>query len=250
MHPTTARERAYAAADGAVLEGPIDEVLRRHPWQFVDAPTQDEQARMNLGFHPGTCVVRVAIAAALAEAHPSAPALAFGEVRQDAFALAARRLLQARGPLPGLAEEILMYEEPHAVLCIGDAHFDPLWTVSAELVHPYIALFPLWEGVACAMTVSEAHLEPDPQAKLRLLFEAEAMCPGTAIVQEAMAAAHYARGDEAATLVALEFALERRDTARLRYALWLLTERPAHRAHIDTQYGAAILAVLEKEGME
>ncbi|MFA5047836.1 MAG: hypothetical protein WC516_02215 [Patescibacteria group bacterium] len=183
------------------------DTLRSIPWKELctGSFSQDDMAAMNLVLDPRSCLGRVALMIAVVEKYfpELMPQVRCAEVTSDFFrGLMLKQWGTVYSPdnLPpeGWVEELLMYEEPHAILVIDgrqdDRQFDPLFCVYAEkancpvddLAHPAVCEFSPWEAVTTFRLVSEAFWESKPAEQLRLLREADSICPGTCLVMHNM----------------------------------------------------------------
>lgn len=193
--------------------------------QFVD---QAIVAKQNLLLDPEGCLGRVAVTAAIMEQCHSALSLRLGEVWDDYLKnIMLRKLRENPSNIddPSFMQELLMYEEPHAIIVIENTQFEPLSLELDMLIeHPKVELFPLWEGLAASATVSEAWLKEDPAEKLQLLKKAEKLCPELTLVRENMAGPYELLGQLSEAIASVRWALERRPCARTLYVMYLLTE--------------------------
>lgn len=192
--------------------------------QFVD---QETIAKLNLELDPQSRLGRVAVAAAIMEQyHPAFP-LSLGEVWDDylkdlMFIKLSNQPNMADDPT--FMQELLMYEEPHAVVIIGDIQFEPLsLEFGAPIIHPRVEIFPLWPAIAASVTVSMAQFEKDPKRRLLILEQAEKTCPGLTLVRENTAELLELLGDLTGAIEAVRWSLERRPCARTLYVMYLLT---------------------------
>lgn len=196
--------------------------------QFVD---QETVAKQNLELDPQSCLGRVAVIAAIMEQYHSKTSLLLGEVWNDYFKELMIRKLRIAPSLaddPSFMQELLMYEEPHAVIVAdGVQQLEPLSLEFGELIkHPTVETFPLWEALAASATVSEAWLENDPSKRLVLLNQAEEVCPGLTLVIENMVESYELLGRLDEAIASVRWALKRRPCARTLYVMHLLTKDP------------------------
>lgn len=250
MDITRVRELARMGADKMPFEvrGTLKETLRTIHWTLGEEVfSQDEVARMNLVLDSASCLGRLAVCAAIAEEYFPNVRIAAGEVLQDMFRDMALDMLRKSGPEESLLREILLYEEPHAVLLVNSDQYDPIADIlDMTVVHARIKEFPIWKFLAAAVTVSEANLESDILKRRRILEEAECMCPGMALVEEAMVGAmSLLEGYD--VKAALKWCYERRPTARTLVALYLATQDSAYRDRLNEVYSSAMLKIILAE---
>ncbi len=147
-------------------------------------------AKLNLELNSESCLGRVALSAAIIEKHFPNANLQLAEVWKDWLANLMLKLLQedwSRRFDASFMQELLMYEEPHLILTVDNIQFEPLSiALGQDIKHPQIKTFPLWEGITASVLVSKAWLETDPSKKLKILNQAEKICPGLTLVQENM----------------------------------------------------------------
>lgn len=174
----------------------IKSTLESYPWPDVvgDNTTQEELSQINQELNPRSCLGRAALSFAILEKYfkGQADQFEYGEVLEDWFwntlMTQWRTYYEPKSiPLPeGWVNELLTYEEPHAVM-VGrnDFQFEPLSTlIKKEVRHPKTNSYPIWPAITSAFIVSEAISEKDPMNKLKLLEDAEKICPNTALVKQ------------------------------------------------------------------
>jgi hypothetical protein len=210
------------------------EVLLSIKFNFKQAQTadQDEMIKANLSLADSSCLGRVAQAGAIIEKLFPLLRLEFGEIWQDRLASWLIEDL-AKYPKkkldPGFMQELLMYEEPHAVLVIEGVQFEPLSNVlEIEINHPRVQSFPLWEGIASSYLVSLANTQTNQTKRLSLLDQAEKICPNTTLVKENQCESLESLGKLTELKDNLSWLLERRPVARTLYCAYLITKNPRH----------------------
>lgn len=232
-----------------------EDALKNFPWNFdtdIEA-IQKETAERNLKLDGRSCLGRTAQSAALVELQFPNSVVKYGEVlsdhlRRDMLAQVNENLPSDKKLRDEWLKEVLMYEEPHAVIIVDGKQFDPLSTVyPVEINHPKIQAYPLWEGVASAMKISEAWLEEDPIEKLKILELAEKLCPGTTTVAENMAGAYVLLGREEEATNLMKELLIKRPNARALYFLWISTGDEQYRKRLDDEYTPYMHEVLKQE---
>jgi len=159
--------------------------------------SQQDIAVMNLALDPHSCLGRIALSISLIEKYfpELTPEVRCAEVTSDFFRAQmlrqwSERYSSQKLPPEGWLEELLMYEEPHAILTIGGQQFDPLFCLFAggirypgeEMVHPAVQEFSSWEAVTAFRLVSKANLLTNIEQKVDLLRKANSVCPGTCLV--------------------------------------------------------------------
>jgi hypothetical protein len=231
--------------------------LRAYPWVISQgtAASQEQIMEWNFTLDTKSCLGRVARAIAIVERHFPHTHVGYGEVWSDY--LAGRLLVQvhckpeqAKALRCGMLEEVLMYEDPHAVALIDGEQFDPLSTVAqmGEIRHPRIEPFPAWEGVRSARLVSIANQEKDAEKRLKLLDDAERLCPGTVLVAENRVGPLLLLGRAAEATALLKTCLSRRPTARTLFVLWLCTEKQEYLEQLEQVYTPQMTELLRQEG--
>jgi hypothetical protein len=190
--------------------------------------TQNDLTHMNLELDERSCLGRLAQASAFIEQNFSGSNFKYGEVWKDMLASILIKRLEDEPELgndPTYLRELLMYEEPHSVILVNGNQYDPLSVgLDFEIVHPTVMGFDLWEGIASSYMVSESYLEQDLGERLKILDEAEKICPGTTFVRENTINPLYELGRTEEANTALEWVLERRPCARTLYVHHFLTE--------------------------
>ncbi len=232
------------------------EALRNFPWNFETGVNVDQRqmSEYNLLLDGRSCLGRTAQAAALVELQFPKETVGCAEVLSDH--LGGDMLTQVHDSLPydeklrdEWLKEVLLYEEPHAVVTVDGKQFDPLSTVfPVEIEHPKVQEHPLWEGIASAMMIAEAWLEDNPDKKLQILENAEKQCPGTTVVAENKASALILLGREDEAVILLKDVLVKRPCARTLFCLWLLTQDDEYKQRLDKEYTPYMIEILKKEG--
>ena len=161
--------------------------------------TQPDIAVMNLALDPHCCLGRITLAIDLIEKHfpELMPQVRCAEVTRDFFRAQmlrqwSERYSRQNPPLDDWLEELLMYEEPHAILTIGGRQFDPLFCLLAggirypdeTMAHPAVREFSPWEAATAFRLVSNAYLLTSTEQKINLLRQADSICPGTCLVRQ------------------------------------------------------------------
>jgi hypothetical protein len=232
-----------------------EEALRHYPWNFEIGSNVDQQkmAEWNLKLDGRSCLGRVAQAAALVELQFPDSTVGCAEVlsdhlRGDMLAQIKERLPYDKTLRDEWLRELLMYEEPHAVVTVDGEQFDPLSTVYPVTInHPVIQPHPLWEGIASDMKVAEAWLEQDPEKKLQILEEAEKLCPGTTVVPENKVGALILLGKEEEAIALVKELVVKRPNARALYFLWISTGDEQYKKRLDEEYTPYMIDVLKQE---
>lgn len=181
----------------------LESTLQMIPWKELCAGnfSQPEMAELNLRLDPRSCLGRTALMVHISRTYfpDDFPKTRVAEVRSDFFR---RLLLNQWGPLfhkdnlppESWLAEILMYEEPHAIMVTNGRQFDPLFYVYSDetrcrtdfLRHPAVREFSPWEAITAFWMVSKAYQIQDAQKRLDLLGEAEIICPDTCLVRQFM----------------------------------------------------------------
>jgi len=245
MNMKKVRQMAYAKANNlkyVLKEDPIKTLMSISNFQvgaelFIE---QEQFANFNLELDGKSCLGRVAQAAAIVEKRFPEAKIEIAEVWEDWLAGIMLKMLKeepARRLDPTFMQELLMYEEPHLVLVINGKQFEPLSIqLGQNIEHPKIKTFPLWEGVTASVMVSEAWLEKNPNRKLKILKQAEKICPGLTLVRENMCAPLELLGRIDEVIENAKWALERRPCARTLYVLWLFTGNQVYYKQLTEKY--------------
>jgi len=222
--PTSARLLALSHVGALTNYGDPMETLLKYPWEVpVDIfPTQADFSNWNISLDPCGCLGRTAISAAIAELLAPNKKVLAGEVLSDYLRGCMINQFVEKPPAdPKVYEEwlreLLMYEEPHAVIVVDGVQFDSVSQKLGHLFeHPRIQTFPIWNFVAAAMLVSHAILENDLKKKAWYLEEAETVCPDTQLVKENTIALYLLRGREDLALDLMNETLAKRGDASVR----------------------------------
>jgi len=247
MDALTARNLAYVGIESleyAVRDTPM-ETLKTVNFGVSAISlqySQEEFVKLNLSVDRRSCLGRAAQAAAIVEKHFPSAKVQLGEVRKNYLAGLMIQILHEE-PLksldPSFMQELLMYEEPHLVVVVDGQQFEPLSIqLGCDIVHPEVATFPIWEGVASAVTVSESHTETNPRKKLDLLWEAEEMCPSMSLVQENICGPMAELGLD--TVGVVDECLRRRPCARTLFVLAVLTGEEKYYEQLARKYTSKI----------
>jgi hypothetical protein len=197
-------------------DNPI-EALKNLDWSVPNnevSVDQDELVRLNLELDPNYCFGRLAAAAAFVELWFPKAKLQFGEVLEDVL----RNIMLDDLALPIVEselKELLMYEDPHAVLVIDGMQFDPvLVKLDLDIRHPKLGLHPIWEGLTVTWLTQKARMANSLDETMGMLRQAEALCPGTSIVTSYFAELEAKHGTNERAIELLAKANELRLTAR------------------------------------
>jgi len=217
---------------------------------FGNSVDQEKIREANMTLDAYGCLGRVAQSAAIIEKHFPDAAIKIGEVWIDALRnMLLHPLLMTREVKEeSYYEEILMYEEPHAVLLVEGKQFEPLSVpLKMDIYHPLVQEFPLWEGITSSHLVSFSQLEESPTRRMVILMQAEKICPGTTLVQEnKIGLLHFMNFTGEAIALAKDV-LEKRPVARTFYFLYLVTGDDKYREIIERKYMPETFKFLEKE---
>ncbi len=190
-------------------------------------PEQDYIARKNIELDEESCLGRVAQAGAFIERLFPEADVKYAEVWKDRFAEILIDVLKKEPEKrfdPSFMTELLMYEEPHAILTINGHQYEPLSRkLGVNIEHPRIKEFGLWEGITSSRMVSKSNLESDPKKRLYILDKAEEICPGTTLVRENKAGILVYLDRTREAIESIEWLLERRPCARTLLTHYLLT---------------------------
>jgi hypothetical protein len=256
MKPEKARQLAFSQAEKVQHQKGENPYVTFSSMEFNfpqdQVIPQSIIARQNLELDPQSCLGRVAVTAAIMQqCHPEST-LEFGEVLDDFF----RNILLDRlkqypvfGLDDGFMQELLMYEEPHAVVMVDGQQFEPLSIEYGEFVtHAKVEIFPnIWNAIAASATVSEAWWAKDPGEKLRILKIAASLCPGLTLVQENIVGALVMLDDVVSAISILEQLLKRRPCARSLYTAYLLTDMNSFREELVGTYTEHIIEQMISE---
>ncbi len=243
------RELAYEQAKGLscqIKSNPIDTLKTiQFEVSIVQEVNQEKIANLNVNLEPGSCLGNLVQAAVVAEKYFPGAKIEMAEVWEDFLRNFMLEMLKKNPSTrydSSFMRELLMYEEPHAVVLINGVQFDPLSVqLGQDIEHPRIQLFPLWAGIANSFLVSNAWLEPDPEKKLRILERAEKICPETTLVAENIAEPLELLGKIDETIKKVKWALKRRLCARTLYVLYSLTEDKVYYNQLINTYTEEIV---------
>jgi hypothetical protein len=213
---------------------------------------QFQIATYNLELDGRGCLGKVAQAGAAVEKEFPDAQLMFGEVLEDCFRNILLDILKNEPEQPNsFFDELLMYEEPHSVLLVDERQFEPLSIPFQQNVsHPKVKTFPFWEGVTASRLISKAWLEKNPYRKIRILAEAEKICPEMIATKENLSSYLLLVNEEQEAIRLAEETLAVRPTARSMYFLYLLTKDWKYIEMIEEKYSPAVVHLLEKEVIE
>ncbi len=244
-----AMTQAKTVRPEGIFRDPIG-MLNQVRWNIPMGQPMDQRtvADMNITLSPKSCLGRVALAAALVEKYFKSAELRYGEVWQDGLRDEMLLLYKENPEDITILEEVLIYEEPHAVLVCNGVQFDPIFTfIGRNLRHPVVQEFPVWEAIASSRFVSRAWMAEDMEEKSRNLSEAEKICPGTTLVMENLLGMYAAIGNIPAAVDIGKKLLQRRPTARLFFSMYSLTFEKKYFECLVERYGINVVDCIEKE---
>jgi len=172
------------------------EFLKWLPWEHLlpvdENISQEEFTRMNEELDPHGCVGRVTLAMWLLEKHFPWAAFQVGEVVVDDLAERMKVMIKNQTDSQirqEMASELLMYEDPHAILIVDGVQFDPLVRLAPGLKHPYVKVCgeAPWQVITAFLLNGRALEEGDLIARDILLQMAEIFCPTRNIAQSRLA---------------------------------------------------------------
>ncbi|MFA5961466.1 MAG: hypothetical protein WC848_02170 [Parcubacteria group bacterium] len=229
-------------------------LLRNFPFYFSTDQniSQLQIATYNLELDGRGCLGKVAQAGAVVEKEFPEVKLMLGEVLEDFFCNILLDILKKDPDQPdSFFEELLMYEEPHSVLVVDGKQFEPLSIpFERDVSHPKIKALPFWEAVTASRLISMAWLEKNPYRKIRILAEAEKICPGMIATKENLSSYLLLVDEEREAIKLAEETLSIRPTARSMYFLYLLTKDKKYIELVETKYSPVVVHLLEKEVMQ
>ncbi|MEI7425832.1 MAG: hypothetical protein WCK16_02825 [Candidatus Moraniibacteriota bacterium] len=230
------------------------DLLKNFPFDFSTerGMSQQQIAFLNLKLDGCGCLGKVAQAGAMVEKKFPDAKLMFGEVLEDFFCNILLDMLKKEITQPdSFFEELLMYEEPHSVLLVDGKQFEPLSIpYQQDIAHSKIAVLPFWEAVTASILISTAWVEHNPHRKVKILAEAEMICPGMTAVKENLASCLLLLNRKQYSIKLAEEILVVRPTARLMYFLFILTEDEKYIKMIEEKYSSRVVDLLEKEVIE
>jgi hypothetical protein len=214
--------------------------------------SQRQIAFLNLKLDGCGCLGRIARAGAMVEKKFPDAKLMFGEVLEDFFCNTLLDILKRESSQPdSFFEEFLMYEEPHSVLLVDGKQFEPLSIpYQQDIAHSKIAVLPFWEAVTASILISTAWVEHNPHRKVKILAEAEMICPGMTAVKENLASCLLLLNRKQYSIKLAEEILVVRPTARLMYFLFILTEDEKYIKMIEEKYSSRVVNLLKEEVIE
>ena len=220
-------------------------------WNMPSGPafSQKEMSQMNLDFDERGCLGRAIKAAVLAEKYFPHETIFYGEVLEDFF-----RNLMITNARPqnwqdeSYLEEIIQYEEPHAVIMWGDYQFDALFKLihpyPENLKHPKVGKREVWPALYSSYLISHANSALEVYKNTgnleeyrRVIQEAKNACPELSLVQEHQAILFFLldRLDEAQK-IAVKISEQRKDAKTL-FFLWTITQDQFYQRKIAAEYG-------------
>jgi hypothetical protein len=204
--------QSYIPAHVTATHDPAEviEMLMKYPWNAtIGGPfTQADFRRMNAQFDPRSCFGRLVLSCLLVEKFSPRMQYRAAEVVDDFCKdIILEKLSAQTNPIirMEMAGELLMYEEPHAVIVIDGVQFDVLSTLFGQnLQHRTVNILPAWELIAASMIVDEAlEVGDNPVAKNIHLQRAQLLAPDSKLVLQNMASSALELGnmEEAKTLI-------------------------------------------------
>jgi len=191
------REKAEVCLGPLVTKGrkfddPMDMLRRSQNWNaFVYSGFSLDQAQLleiNKNFDPKSCFGRVVLMVLMMEKYFPEVEIKVADVVVDALAVKMlEKIKTEENPQyrKEMAHEILMYEEPHAVISVDGHQFDPISTIMRHnIVHPKVRLYDPWQAIATAYIVNEALEKTDMVARHIDLQRAETFCPEMRVLQQ------------------------------------------------------------------
>lgn len=233
-----------------VMSGNPFQTLRKIDWDIpVDMEINQEIiARFNIELDKKSCLGRVAQSAAIIERYFPDCRLSYAEVLEDSLRNMMFDVLKKEGARESILKDILLYEEPHAVILINESQYDPISNVlGVNIRHPKIKIFSLWKGICSSWLVSKAFLHPNPSARLVILEQAQLLCPGTTLVAENKVGVFVMLDKVERAIFELEGLLEKRPTARTLFSLYLLTKNKTYYRKIKKIYSPLMIGILKRE---
>ncbi|MFZ2225963.1 MAG: hypothetical protein WA064_05145 [Candidatus Moraniibacteriota bacterium] len=251
------REIAHRLVEGKKYEKNFSAafaLLKNFPFDFSTGQSIDQHqiANYNLSLDNRGCLGKVAQAGAVVEKEFPNAKIMFGEVLEDFFRNILLDMLRGNPDQPdSFFEELLMYEEPHSVLVVDGKQFEPLSIpFERNVSHPKIKALPFWEAVTASRMISQAWLEKNPYCKIRILAEAEKICPGMIATKENLSSYLLLVNEEQEAIRLAQETLAVRPTARSMYFLHLLTRDEKYIRMVEEKYSPRIAYLLGKEVIE
>ena len=139
--------------------------LRMFPWEKiipVDADiSQEDFSDLNENFDPRGCVGRITLAMYLLEKYFPDEEYQVGEVVSDDLASRMQRAIKFESDPKKrfeMGNELLMYEEPHAILVLENTQFDPLVRFIQDINHPKVKVYDQdpWEIITAFDMTNQA----------------------------------------------------------------------------------------------
>jgi hypothetical protein len=196
---------------------------------------------------PTYCLGRAAKAAAFVEKWFPNAQLQYAEVLEDHLRNMMLGIITEGVVEESMLTELLSYEDPHAVIVVEGAQFDPISVqLGMPVVHPKIGCHKVWNGFASDWLVESSKLTTEWSEKQAFFNKAEQICESTAYLAEAKATASLAMGKIDEAEYNLNKALEMRPTARTMFALAMLGNAEA-KTRFYQIYPVELYSLLEKE---
>lgn len=210
--------------------------------------TQLEVRQANFELNPTFCFGRAAVCLAVMEKYFSQYKTELAEVLEDGLA---KLLLDQMptNPETSYLEEILMYEDPHSIVIIAGAQFDPIIVQhNLGIKHPRVNILPGWETILTEYYLSLYNNTDKLAEKIFYHAKAEKLCPKIVNIKENKIELMVSLGKSDAEIIALmKTILEIRPTARLLYSLHHFTGDEQYLNRLTNKYTNNIVPILNRE---
>ncbi len=206
--------------------------LAASPWKELiqNEPAHSELATLNFELNPRGCLGRVALCFAIIERFflTDFERFKYGEVNIDWFWVTLMNQWKNHyslksTPVPeSWVTELLTYEDPHGIVVGKNAYqFEPLSSMMEDqkIWHVGVSTFDPWPAITSALIVSQVIVTNDLDEKMRLLGEAEKICPNTCIVKQNRIEPLIMLGRDDEAMQVLRELVSRRPSARLFFIL-------------------------------
>jgi hypothetical protein len=174
---------------------PIDMLWKGVNWsKYIFAPMDQQKLQeSNKVFDLHSCYGRIVLAVLLVEKYFPDSKIEIGEVVVDGLAQRMlKKITETTDPTKKMeiAQEILMYEEPHFIIVVDGFEFDPISVVMRHQInHPKVIKHDTWSAITAGYIMNEALCKYDLNARDIDLQMADLFCHLRSIEQNRLGVA-------------------------------------------------------------